>query len=182
MRTAREQIAQGTASAALRAAVTALNTTAYQSLPEYDPGPLRPSYYSVMNKSQVPPSGDKHDFLVSTSLLRLGLPQISSAVISPTGLRELLLALQRRMRRGRAAPTGRPLRAVLHERLPRARRPLPGRRSALRQQQLLRLVWRARRAVPGLLQQRLNVPAPVRGVHLVPTLRQQAGQGRQADW
>ena len=69
MRTAREQIAQGTASAALRAAVTALNTTAFQSLPEYDPGPLRPSYYSVMNKSQVPPSGDKHDFLVSTTLI-----------------------------------------------------------------------------------------------------------------
>ena len=132
MRTARDQIAQGTASAALRAAVTALNTTAYQSLPEYDPGPLRPSYYSVMNKSQVPPSGDKHDFLVSP-MLRLGLPQISSAVISPTGLRKLLLALQRRMRRGRAATTGRPLRAVLHERLPRARRPLPGRRGALRQ-------------------------------------------------
>ena len=131
-----EQIAQGTASAALRAAVTALNTTAFQSLPEYDPGPLRPSYYSVMNKSQVPPSGDKHDFLVglsTTLLLRLGLPQISSAVISPTGLRKLLLALQRRMRRGRATPTGRPLRAVLHERLPRARRPLPGGRGALRQ-------------------------------------------------
>jgi hypothetical protein len=63
----RAQIAAGSASASLRATVTKLNATAYQSLPEYDPGPLRPRYYSVMNKSSIPPSGDKHDFLVYAS-------------------------------------------------------------------------------------------------------------------
>jgi hypothetical protein len=63
----RQQIAAGTASASLRASVTKMNATAYQSLPEYDPGPLRPRYYSVMNKTSVAPSGDKHDFLVYAS-------------------------------------------------------------------------------------------------------------------
>lgn len=56
---ARAQLADGTASAALVAAVEKLNETAYQSLPEYDPS-ARPAFYSVMNKSATAPSGDKH--------------------------------------------------------------------------------------------------------------------------
>lgn len=62
----RQQIATNTAPPSLRAAVDKLNASAYQSLPEYDPG-LRPRYYSVMNKTSVAPSGDKHDFLVYAS-------------------------------------------------------------------------------------------------------------------
>ena len=68
LRKGRQLIADGTAPASLRTAVTTMNATAYQSLPEYDPG-LRPRYYSVMNKTATPPRSDHN----ATALMELPL-------------------------------------------------------------------------------------------------------------
>ena len=93
---------------------------AWEALPEYDPT-ARPRYYSVMNKSATPPSGDKHD--VRRERLLRHVSTASCAWFSDccccchlhavSRLRVVLLAMQRRVWEGCSATARRPLRALL---------------------------------------------------------------------